>query len=160
MSKVDDLLNNNWGFFLQQFLSGDSAVRSNYFNTVGSNRGLRIWGVQSHLFNQVDGGAEGSRIATGSGVTPATRSDFNIETQENKASTGDGGWNSGLGKIDIPMVTTAVSNYSLTETALIGAWYSFTQLGIAELLLSRDNISPVSVLIGQTINVDYNLLLS
>lgn len=160
MSKVDDILNDNWGNFMRMFLSGDSSQNAIYKDTTGNFAQLKIWGTpSSRLFNTTNIGGVGTTIATGSGVTPATRQDFNIEIAKNSGSTGDGGWNSGLGKIDIPFVATATTAYSLTETCLFGSWRTVAD-GIKGFVLSRDNISPVSVIIGQTINVDYQLLLS
>ncbi len=162
MSKVNDLLSDNWGNFLRAFLSGDQGLNNVYRNTGNQLVSFQLWGDTTKLFNRANTGLGtiGTRIATGSGTTDATRQDVDIEIEKNKADTGDGGWNSGLGKIDIPMTATGVSNYSLTETALFGTWFASQANAIEQILLAHDNISPVSVLVGQTINVDYQLLLS
>jgi len=158
MSKVDDILNDNYGKFLLAFLSGNSSNVS--LTTTSGSRDFRFWGSQTQLFNITNNGVVGSRIAVGSGVTPATRQDTNIESEKNKESTGNGGWNSGLGKIDIPMLSAiATLAYDITETALFGAWIPTAQVP-HETMLSHDVFSPVSVIIGQTINVDYQLLMS
>lgn len=160
MSKVDDILNDNWGIFMQMFLAGDTGQLIQFKSTTGALAQLKLWGTpSSRLFNTINIGAVGTTIAVGSGVTPATRQDFNIENAKNSGATGDGGWNSGLGKIDIPFTVTATTAYSLTETCLFGSWRTVAD-GIKGFLLSRDNISPVSVINGQTVNVDYQLLLS
>ena len=160
MSKVDDILNDNWGNFLQALLSGDTGEKNIYINTTGVTNSFKVWGTStSRLFNVTQLGAVGTRIATGTGGTTATRQDINIESSVNNVGTGIGGWNSGLGKVDIPMVVTATTNYSIIETALFSVWSIFTSTP-KTFLLSRDNISPVAVIIGQTINVDYQLLLS
>jgi len=158
MSCIDDILNDNWGIFLKNFLSGNSG-NDTYKNTSGLSKLMLLWGTQNMLYNITNAGfSVGTRIATGSGVTLATRQDFDIESEKNKEDTGNGGWNSGLGKIDIPMTATGVSAYSLTETCLFGTWNAVGAEN--QFCLARDNITPVSVLIGQTINVDYQMLLS
>jgi len=160
MSKVDDLLLDNWGIFLNGFIGGTGSDIT-LTRSGGATNQLRLWGAGGS-FNTTNAGALGSRIAVGTGVTPATRQDFNIEAGTLNLISGNGGYNSGLGKVDIPANLVSTSSFLLSETGLFGVWiFNPTSPLIDSFMLSRDNISPaVSVIIGQSINVDYQLLLS
>jgi len=117
-----------------------------------------MWGG-GQVFNDTSS-LVGSQISVGTGITPATRQDVIIEAGQIVLISGNGGYNSGLGKIDIPASLISGSNFSLSETGLFGVW-RVSGFQTLPFLLSRDNIAPVvSVSIAQTINVDYQLLLS
>ena len=158
MSKVDDLLVDNWGEFFGALLGGTSATMK---NNGGSSKTVNVYGsAQTRLFSITNNGAVGTKIRVGTGTTPATRQDFAIETFQQDLISGNGGWNSGLGKVDIPANAVAGAGFSLTETVLEGQWIEDFSLAVNNFALSHDVFNPVSVLIGQTINVDYQLLLS
>jgi len=158
MSCLNDLLSDNWGLWLNAILGG-VTVNISLRDDSNNLETLRMWSG-GDTFNTTNIGAVGSEIRVGTGTTPPTRQDFNIETFEQTITSGNGGYNSGLGKIDIPASIVSITSFSLSETALFGHWHNFG-FSPDDYLLSRDIISPVaSVIIGQTINVDYNLLLS
>jgi len=158
MSKIEDLLMDNWGEFFGALLGGVSASMRR--TSDGNTDTLNIYGGdQTRLFNITNNGGVGSIIRVGTGVTPATRQDFKIENLQQTLTSGNGGYNSGLGKIDIPANGTALSGFSITETVLEGIWVDSFQ-GVDAYLLSHDVFNPISVIIAQTINVDYELILS
>ena len=160
ISKLDDLLSDNWGLWLSAIFNPISSL-AGFVNDSGFSKTFIFYttAVNNEVFNMTNSPV-GSVIRVGSGVTAPTRQDFNIQSLLQQLISGNGGWNSGLGKIDIPATATATFTNSISETALFGVW---TAIGDApdEFLISRDLISPVvPVISGQTINVDYQLLLS
>lgn len=160
MSCIDDLLLNNWGLIFGAILSGQGGFFSMQ-NELGLSRNITVWGLAgAGSFAKTNFGAVGSRISVGTGVTPASRSNFKMETIIQNLNSGNGGWISGLGKVTIPAQVSAVSSFSISETGLFGVWADGNGQ-ISTVMISHDNISPVvSVIIAQTINVDYQLLLS
>jgi len=160
MSKLNDLLTDNWGnifgsivdCFSQGFAITDEQ---------GLVRGGRVYGLQTACIFTTNFGGVGSLIKVGTGITPPTRQDFELTTVEQTLTSGNGGWQSGLGKIDIPASGTAGSGFIISETGLFGAWANFNTNLVKNFLIAHDLISPtVSVIVGQSINVDYNMLLS
>jgi len=160
ISKQNDLLSDNFG----EFLGG--IMTKTDFTQVETTTAIRA--ISYTLFNDTDVNlpqTKGSSIQIGKGVTPATRQDFNIESafatapESVRKATSNGGWNSGLGRVDFSSVIIAGGAGAISETA----WFMsmiFTTFGITA-LWSRDNISPVAnFIIGQTINVNYNVFLS
>lgn len=159
MSKVDDLLSDNWGKFLGSIIS-QLPITISLQDITDTTQSVPIYGSSTSVFNNIDSGSLGTLISVGSGSTPATRSDFNIETLLQTLVSNDGGWNSALGKIQAPAASISTFTNTITETVLISRWVRSVAT-VSDFLLSRDNISPgVPVTIGQTINVDYNILLS
>lgn len=154
MSCIDDLLTDNFGEWFGAFVFPTTPI--NMVDTGGVTVVVNMWSSGS-TWNTI--GTVGTKIDVGKGTTPATRQDFDIENFLQTLNSSNGGFNSPAGQVDIP--ATIPSNFSdlISETALYGVWNSTT--GVKDLLISHDNISPsVSVLLGQTVNVDYKLLLS
>jgi len=160
MSKVDDLLTDNWGNFLGALLNGNRFAPMN--DVGGSPRTPSIYSISDSLFNQTGNGAVGTSISVGNGSTPPTRADINIESSLQGIGCGDGGWNSGLGKIDIPASAVSSFTNSISEVCLFATWFQNTPaIGRFTFLLARDIISPVvAVNSGEVINVDYEMLLN
>jgi len=161
MSCLNDLLLDNWGNFLNGFMGGNSSAQQ-LRQTSGTFRTVGMWGGAQSLWNSTSVGSTGSSISVGTGTTPATRQDFVLETSVLGLGMGNGGYNSGLAKIDIPAQNISTIAFSLSETGLFGVWaHSTPPATVGSFMLSRDNISPVaSVIIGNTVSVDYTLLLS
>jgi len=160
MSKIDDLLSDNWGLFFSALFNPIGSL-GGFFKDIGGAETFNFYTTTtaSEVFNTTDVSI-GSVVRVGSGITPATRQDINIETLLQQLTSGNGGYNSGLGKIDIPATATATFTNSISETALFGQWRAVSAPA-RQYLISRDLISPVvPVSSGQTINVDYQLLLS
>lgn len=162
MSKLNDLLTDNWGLILGGILDG--ASRNNI--TLKDETGIgtfqfRVWGTQTQVMFITNSGSVGSQIKVGTGTTAPTRQDFRMETLVQTLVSGNGGWNSGLGKVDIPATGTAGSGFSISETGLFGRWVAWAFLVVKTIMIAHDAISPVvPVINGQSINVDYELLLS
>jgi hypothetical protein len=164
MSVIDDLLTDNYAEWFGSMFACDSNNK-NLTEEDGLVDILRFYTTTDNFkFNQVNSGlgGVGTRVKIGTGITPATRQDFKVETFLANLNSGNGGYNSGLGKIDIPATLTSTFTDTISEVGLYGVWFSATPIGrIGEYLLSHDIINPVvPVLNGQIINVDYQLLLS
>jgi len=169
VSCMNDLLLDNFGKWLGMMLAG-SPSNQTLFQTggVGFDVGVFHTTLNFNQFN-VASNAVGTQIAIGQGLTTAQRTDVNIETffasapEAGNQSTGNGGWNSGLGKVDIPMVPIGAGGSGLiSETCYFAVWHLTNgTFNVSTFCLARDNIAPsVPFIIGQTINVDYALLLS
>ena len=167
MSCINDLITDTWANFLGALLAGDFAVLPNPPTISGStSHTLNVYSSFSDdKFNNLNFGSVGTLIQIGEGVTPATRQDINIENpfgsspENTRLGTGVGGWNSGLGQIQIPVQMIAGSSGTISETCLYGKWRVTAGGGNETYLLSRDNISPVVNFIGgETINVDYSMV--
>jgi len=165
MSCINDLISDNFGeMFRRLWTSGGTASLIDFNNNLFSYTTV---GTQETYVDTAGVTTLGSAVQIGSGVTPATRQDFSIESAfasspENvKTFTGDGGWNSGLGKITIStLISPTTGSGAISETVLFGVWRS-TLNTFRFNLLSRDNISPVvNFISAQTINIDYEVLLS
>jgi len=164
MSCINDLLNDNFGQFLKGIIGLQSFTATildggaKSFNTLSGNAGYNMANI---------GIAMGSYIQVGSGNSPATRQDFNIEnpfgtSPESLLSgiIGLSGWNSGLGLISMIRSFNAGGSGAISETILVQAWRA-TDSNHRQAVYSRDNISPVAnFIIGETVNVNYNLVLS
>jgi len=158
MSKINDLLTDNYGKWFGQFIFPISNF--NLTDIGGVNRALISWstsGASSNWNQTVE--IVGTHIKVGSGLTTATRADVDLQAQLQQLLSGNGGYNSGLGKVDIPATATSTFNGTVNEVGLFGRW-NVNGFGAQQFLLSRDNVSSVAVIIGQTINVDYQIILS
>ncbi len=157
MSCINDLLSDSFGLWFGHLLGQIGGY--NMINVGNVSKAYKALGAGTKWNNTDNSVAIGCAILVGTGTTPATRQDFKIETAfTGEISTGNGGWNSGLGQVSFSMSPlVAGGGASLSETA----WYfsMATNSAIHETnLFSRDNISPVvPVVIGETINVDYTL---
>jgi len=162
MSCINDLLNTNWGRFIAAVSSSGGV---SLFDTGGTPRTCGVYTATASLFT-TDLVSIGTLAQVGVGLTPATRSDLILETpftnggaEDNGISTGDGGWNSGLGKVDIPtLISPTAGNGAISESVLYGIWAD-TGNNARTFLISRDNISPVvNFLTGLAINIDYSMV--
>ncbi len=158
MSKVEDLLTDNFGKWFGGFI-----YPTNDFQMIDESavsRTMEMWGTSTWNINN-GGGDVGTRIKVGHGTTPATRQDIAMENFDQELNSSDGGWNSGLGQVDVPATVPSDFADNISEVGLFGSWFTKTPSFVSNFMLSHDNISPVvPVIIGQTINVDYKLLLS
>jgi hypothetical protein len=157
MSKVEDLLTDNFGKWFGAFIYPTSPITME--DDSSTNRTVTMWATGG-TWNSVNiGGAVGTQVEVGTGTNVATRQDVALQNPQQILNSSDGGWNSSLGQVDIPATIPSTFSGNISEVGLFGVW-AFSG-GVGRFLLSRDNISPVvSVIIGQSINVDYKLLLS
>lgn len=163
--------NDNLGNLLAQLIRAPTSVTTDtpaiFRNTVGALISFRIVGSNNTtLFNDdvtVPTVTE-TRVQIGKGTTPPTRQDFNLEnafpnSPESvlKGVTLPHGYVSGLGKITIATLISPTGGAgSITETALTQFWQN-TGSNNERYLLFRDIISPVGFIIGQAINIDYEV---
>ena len=162
MSCINDLLNRNWGRVISAISSDQGGF--SLFDTGGVSRACTMYTTGNSLFT-VDLVSIGTRCQLGQGSNPATRSDNNIQTpfvggvESSQINTGDGGYNSGLGKVDVPtLFSPTLGSGSISETVLFGVWSRIGNI-VFTCCITRDNISPVVNFVGgQAVNVDYSLL--
>jgi hypothetical protein len=163
MSCKNDLLTNNFGIWYAHVL-GQITPDFQLINNANISKDFRALGSGTR-WNTTDANSVGCTIQVGSGLTPADRSDFNIETafptapESGRINTGNGGWNSGLGEILFSMnPINAGGAGSISEACW---FFHMTDNPASEeiILFSRDNISPVvPFIIGETINVQYSMV--
>jgi len=164
MSCIDDLLTDNFGVFLASIIGMQNFSQNDLSNVA---RGFTCIHPDSG-YNSVNVGGLRSLLRVGTGNTPATRQDFNIESPFSNGGAedsafnviGQAGYNSGLGQISFSGSITAFGAGGIQESILIQRWRD-TGGTTRDLLYSRDNISPIVTFIaGETINLSYILLLS
>lgn len=166
MSCINDLINDNWGKMLSSLIAGDEFIAPPNVDIGGTTNNALFVYRTSGSFNMTDtAGAVGSNIAIGQGLTPAARTDFDIETdfaigpESILNPTGNGGWSSVLGQVQIPWQIISLGSGTITETGLFGQWGTLSPVEIQQYLLSHDNISPgVAFVGGQSVNVDYSMV--
>ncbi len=157
VSHVDDILLDNYGNFIKGLIAQDG------FTTVEDSGGAESFNMKSQNagYNMANGDTLGAFLKIGSGITPATRQDFNIENiiQSQFNLAGTAGYNSGLGQISITGSIVATGGGSITETGLFNRWRG-SDSSHHNIMISHDIIPPASFIVGQTITVNYIILLS
>ncbi len=159
-----DIINSNYG----RFLAGMHSPLSNSFNNpLQAINGLRNTGGgtgTTYYYNQGSNNAYNNtgngftQIQIGSGLTPPTINDFDIETafpnapESNKTTTPIGGYAPSIGR-----VTANVNIGPTVATGTINEMAIFMQMrGTGLCMLSHDTISPgVAFGIGETIFCTY-----
>jgi len=167
MSKVDDLLTDNFGQWLGTVLFTERQQDANLIKaTDGVLVDWATWrtgnGFRNFGFAQA-GSSTGMLIKTGTGSATPVRSDFNLQSLTQTMLSQVGAYNSGLGKVTMPSTKVSTINETISEAGLFGVWNMLAGNGVLvkNVLLSRDLISPVvPVSIGQQINVDYEMILN
>lgn len=167
MSKLDDLLLNNFGYFIGQLCLTENLTFSKWKAIGGDLNDMAFWqtGNNSRAFNFATFGViTGMIISYGTGSQLPLRSDFKLQTFGQNLTSSNGAYNSGLGKVTMPSTITSTLNTNISETGLNGVWNYDVGTGFhvpKTFLLSRDLISPiVPVAIGQTINIDYEIIIN
>jgi len=154
----------NFGIFLATlitpFTTGSFTKDVLLIDQQGASQNMRIWGLNSaNNFNKL--GSFG-QTQIGKGLSPATRQDIVIENpftnggvEDNLVPSSIFGYNSGLGKITVAtMITPTAGSGSITEVTHICVWQATTGLQKA-ILLTRDTLSPIAFLTGQTVDVEH-----
>ncbi len=164
------VVNDNLGIIIAGLFRAPSAlVKTVVLKNKDNNPvNINVFATDSgNLFNDTNVSVAKARIRIGKGTTPATRQDFDIETPFSTSPEsawfnviGTAGWNSGLGQISIGGGISATGSGAISESAYSTVWRA-TDSAHHRSLFSRDNISPVVNFInGETINVNYVLLMS
>lgn len=166
MSCLNDLLVDNYGNMLSGLLGGQ-APSVNMKDTGGTDRAITIVGQQGTFTDTdpVGTATVGSKIQVGKGLTPVARTDFNIETPftggipSASVFTGQGGYNL-AGKVTVSAVLSPTSQSGSISEACLFNWFNHVVTS-RFFMMAHDNISPaVGFIIGQAINVDYQIILS
>jgi len=164
MSCMNDLFSAQFGIMLGLIFTdqGDSNIKPRNFIINENFIPSGSFNIQGDQFNNTASATDtGGVTRIGAGTTPPTRADIQLESERQFAENANAGYNSGLGKISCPAQYANVQTYDLSETGL------FFQCRVispvvenANILVSHDAISPVvPVDNGETINVDYSLLI-
>jgi hypothetical protein len=160
------LFNDNFGLLLSKlFRAPTTGALSNvggFFDITGAPLVINIYGLASAtLFNEFAGG----NVQVGKGTTPATRQDTNIETpftnggvEDNPVNAIVGAYNPSLAKVEIPaLISPTAGAGAISEVVRTRGMENSVGVG-KEMLLTRDNVSPVSNFIaGQAINVNHEV---
>ncbi len=159
----------NFGIFLAGHFKAVSNVATlvTLKDIAGLDRVIRIYGSSSQdVWCDSDEGTVSDFAQVGKGTTPATRQDVNIEDpfpdapENSRRSSIVAGYNSGLGKITISTVITPTGGSgSVTEIVKIQGMIGANNTITGFHTFFRDNISPVGFIIGETINVSYEVLI-
>jgi len=160
MSQVDDLLVTNWAFWFGKFMFNDGGTYQ-FFDDSGVSRDLIIWkSADAPKTMWSSSPASGSKIKVGNGDTPPTIADFDLTNPLQFFNTGTAGTDVPNGQINIPATIGSTFTDDIKETGLFGHWGD--NLGVVrDYLLAHDLIDPIiPVIIGNTINVDYQIILN
>ncbi len=164
------MLVDNFGQFLKgHFTILSTGVRTTpIVNLAGVTRTLNIYGNQA-TFVWNDTNAVGTKVDSGQvgkGTTPATRSDFKIETpftnapESAKQVSLAGGYNSGLGKSTIQTnITPTGGSGSVTEFCKINNMTVDETNTFEPFVLTRDVFPPVAFIMGETISASLEVLI-
>ena len=115
MSCIDDLLTDNWGKWFGALVFPTTPITLK--NNVDVDAIVNMWS-SGGTYNSTNLGSIGSQIDVGNGTTLPTRQDFAIESLLQVLTSGNGGYNSGLGQVDIPGTGTSTFSDDIAETAL------------------------------------------
>lgn len=131
---------------------GGSSVRFSTYN-IGTNQ------------NKYNITTTGAFSQLGKGTTPANRQDFKIESpflvpvESTKVKTFDGGYNSGLGFVQVPTLFSPTGDSgALTEVVLFMTFHKFDVATIDQkVLFTRDSVPVVNFISGKTINTEHGI---
>jgi hypothetical protein len=155
MSCMNDLLLDNWHVVLGVYFGRSAQSRFVTLENGSSTNTL------AERMTNISDGAVGSVMQFGSGVVPALRSNFKLQTKLQQFNNDNGGWISGLGKVQIGANTVSAFNDNLAETGLFGRWTPEPIGSPQNIMIAHDNISPVvPILMGSQINIDYSMVFS
>lgn len=132
-------------------------------NTGGASFGTKMYSDQGqNLFNL----APLKTVQIGKGNTPVTRQDFKLETvfpdspESSSFASLNGGYNSGLGKIEIPATLSNTGGAgTISEIVKFSRVHKQDNSGLQTIILFRDLVSDVGFIIGESINVNYEVLI-
>jgi len=161
------VLNDNFGKVLAFIFRPPSVGNGLSFqmvNTGGTLFNVHLYGLNGNT-GRLNHPALTSRTKLGDGTTPATRQDFNVESElndvpeKNDFNNNQAGYNSGLGKVSIASsVSPTGGSGAVTESINIQI-YNNELGGNNNCILTRDVFSPVNFISGKTINVELSYLI-
>jgi hypothetical protein len=163
-SCMNDLLLDNWGAYYQ-VIYGRYNLGASMKLTSGSTVQFRANSTQ-RIWNNGNT-ACGTQVQIGTGTTPATTSDYQIETpfvggiEAIPRSTGIGFYTVGSSTANVSTHWSPMSQAgAISETTFqLNIKRNDTAVTVNPIIISRDNISPVvNFNIGEQVNVDYSFL--
>ena len=158
------VINANLGKLIAgHFKPQGSGASFSWTDIAGVNHSSTIYG--SNLANKYNRNPNTTSQQVGKGITPATNIDTNIEDpftnspEQSRVNATPAGYNSGLGKIQVPaLISNTGGSGSISEACLYGFYYSAPSDFVV--LLARSNVSPVANFIsGQNINIEFEVLI-
>jgi len=166
MSKIDDLLLDNWGQIMGLMFLTTTQKAGIVKDIAGNLENIRFWGNgnnQRTIYFAQAGATAGMLIKTGTSASTPQRSDFNLNALTQTMISSNGAYNSGLGKVTMPSSKVSTINETIAEAGLfqLGNLAFGNSVNQDTFMISHDLINPaVPVTIGQAINVDYQYILS
>lgn len=161
-SCVDDLILDNFGKLLAGLIRSPVTGASSITMTNESNlvKTINVWNTVAPAFNVV-GNNIGTYTKMGSGATAPARTDYKIETnlltapESGYQNTGNGGWNSALGKMTTANTIISGGSGTVKESGLVGI-YADNASVVTGFLLAHDAITPnVDFVIAQNLTCQY-----
>jgi len=162
-------LNDNFGFMIAKLFRAPTTGANSTGNVLrredtGALFGTSMYQTNSNstIFND-EAGINQAQV--GEGSTPATRQDFKIEDtfpdspESSPQNSVAGAYNSGLGKITIATLISPTGGAgSITEVIKRGRIRDSIGGSTTRFIIwTRDVISPVGFIIGQSINIDHEV---
>lgn len=157
----------NFGIFLAGHLGAPTGGRNvTMIDKTGANQTVKVIGTSTNqVWGEVTAGTPTQFIQVGKGTTPVTRQDIAIESpfttapESTRFATIPAGYNSGLGKVTFSGTIGATGGSgSVTEVTKESRIKNTGNL-LQDFLYFRDIISPASFIIGQAINVSYEVFI-
>ncbi len=156
----------NAGIMLAGIFRAPSTGTTTVFgllNTGGASFGTKMYSAQNQLLYNL---SALKTVQIGKGNTPVTRQDFKLETvfpdspESAQFTNLNGGYNSGLGKIEIPATLASTGGAgTITEIVKYTTVHKQTNEGLQTIILFRDLVSDVGFIIGESINVNYEVFI-
>jgi len=162
-SKPNNLILANYGLLLAGLLRAPVAgvTQINTVDISGAVDAVNAMGL-SQLFNEYSGADKvGSYMQVGSGTTPATRADYDIETALGTApenalfDTGTGSY--AVGSIACAGAIVSGGAGTINETGLFGRWMKIGGTYETYMLLHDILVSGEAFILGNTITVAYTI---
>ncbi len=165
------MINDNLGILIAKLIrppsSGNLFGVSGFKDISGVAQNLDLYGlVTAFTFNDTNQGATTSQTQVGDGATPPTRQQTNIDSPFSNGGVEDGrvantniGYNSGLGKIDIPTNFTPTAGSGTIKEVCKFMAMSRAIGGQGIFMIFRDLTPDTSFIAGKTINVVHEVLI-
>lgn len=132
-------------------------------NTGGSSFGTKMYSDQNQLLYNL---ASLKTVQIGKSATGVTRQDFKLETpftnspESSSFVSLNGGYNSGLGKIEIPATLSNTGGSGIIkEIVKFSRVHKQTNEGLQTIIIFRDLVNDVSFIQGESINIVHEVLI-
>ncbi len=161
----------NLGLLLAELIrpvsNGKKQGVTGFKDITGATFSLDLYGfVSDFTFNDTGNGAGNSQSQVGESATPVTRQDTNIGqafanggVEDGRVVNGNAGYNSGLGKIEIPTNFTPTTGSGTIKEACKFMILGRAIGGAGVFMTYRDIVPDTSFIAGKTINIVHELLI-